>query len=305
MPDLGTLLEREMDEIRPAGYTIVDVARRRERRSRNRRIGTAVVAFAIAGAAIVGVLEAFVLAPSRTPASGNQSPSPSSTSSSVRVLAPSDCPDFSCEGPLEPGGQYRATYYDTTIAFEIFSPGWMWSYTGNFVIGPTSPTPPGSDGIYVGPTVPTPGSDGIYFLTDPAIASQNCKDSAQRGVGRSVDDLVAWIEAAPGLAVSEPTQVRIGGLDGVQLDLQLDPAWKKTCFYSDGQPVHPLVFSGADIGGYNWPIGPGQSMRWYILDSDQGVIIVDIEDNPGGLSHDDLLQTGIGIVDSMTFSPTS
>jgi hypothetical protein len=292
MSDLGTLLEREMEEIRPAGYTIADVARRRERRSRNRRIGTAVVALAIAGAAIVGVLEAFVLAPSRTPTSGNQHPSPSgSTSSSLHVL--SDCLDFSCEGPLEPGGQYRAIYYDTTIAFEIFSPGWIWKYTGNFVID--------ADPAHQGPG----DSDGIYFLTDPAIASQNCKDSAEPGVGRSVDDLVAWLEVAPGLVVSEPTPVRVGGLDGVQLDLQMDPAWKKTCFYSDGQPVVPLVFSGADIGGYNWPIGPDQSMRWYILDSDQGVIIVDIEDNPGGLTHDDLLQTGIGIVDSMTFSPTS
>jgi hypothetical protein len=299
MSDLGTLLEREMEEIRPAGYSIADVARLRERRSRNQRIGTALVALAIAGAAAVGVLEAFGHAPSRTPTSHGNHPSPSgSTSSSLHIL--SDCPDFSCEGPLEPGGQYRATYYDTTIAFQIFSPGWMWSYTGNFVIAPTSPSPPG-----IGPASPIPpGSDGIYFLTDPAVASQNCKDSAERGVGTSVDDLVAWLESAPGLAVSEPTPVRVGGLDGVQLDLQMDPAWTKSCFYSDGQPVHPLVFSGADIGGYNWPIGPGQSMRWYILDSDQGVIIVDIEDNPGGLTHDDLLQTAIGIVDSMTFSPT-
>jgi hypothetical protein len=293
MSDLGTLLEREMDEIRPAGYTIADVARRRERRSRNRRIGTAVVAFAIAGAAIVGVLEAFVLAPSKTPASGNQPPSPSgSASSSVHVLAPSGCPDFSCEGPLEPG-QYRATYYDTTIAFVISSPGWNWTYSGNFTLD----ADPAHKGLG--------DSDGIYFLTDPSIASQDCRNDAERGVGKSVDDLVAWVEAAPSLAVSEPTPVRVGGLDGVQLDLRMDPAWKRSCFYANGMPVAPLVFSGADIGGYNWPIGPGQSMRWYILDSDQGVIIVDIENNPGGLSRDDLFRTGDRIVDSMTFSPTS
>jgi hypothetical protein len=34
-----------------------------------------------------------------------------------------------------------------------------------------------------------------------------------------VDDLVAWLKAAPGLAVGEPTPVTVGGLDGVQLDL--------------------------------------------------------------------------------------
>jgi hypothetical protein len=205
MSDLGTLLEREMEEIRPAGYTISDVARRRERRSRNRRIGTAVVAFAIAGAAVVGVLEAFEHAPSKTPTSHGNEPH----SSSLHVL--SDCLDFSCEGPLEPGGQYRATYYDTTIAFEISSPGWIWKYTGNFEID----ADPAHQGLG--------DSDGIYFLTDPAIAAQNCKESAEPGVGRSVDDLVAWVVAAPGLAVSEPTSVRVGGLDGVQLDLQMDP----------------------------------------------------------------------------------
>ncbi|MDP9331660.1 MAG: hypothetical protein M3P11_13630 [Actinomycetota bacterium] len=59
MPDLGSLLEREMQEIRPADYTIGDVARRRDRRRRNQRIGTAVLAFAIAGAAIGGLLQAF------------------------------------------------------------------------------------------------------------------------------------------------------------------------------------------------------------------------------------------------------
>ena len=48
MPDLGSLLEREMQEIRPADFTISDVARRRDRRSRNRRFGTATVALAIA-----------------------------------------------------------------------------------------------------------------------------------------------------------------------------------------------------------------------------------------------------------------
>jgi hypothetical protein len=43
-------------------------------------------------------------------------------------------------------------------------------------------------------------------------------------------------------------------------------------------------------------------MRWHVLDSDQGVIIVDIESNPGGLSCDNLLRAGHEIVDSLAFS---
>ena len=88
----------------------------------------------------------------------------------------------------------------------------------------------------------------------------------------------------------------------MQLDLKFDPQWKRTCFYSDPMPVVPLIFRGSDIGGYNWAIIPDQFMRWYILESDDGVIIVDIEDGPGGASRQELLKTGTEIVDSLAFS---
>lgn len=293
MPDLGPLLERELQEIRPAEYTIADVARRRERRSRNRRVGASAVALVIVIASIGGFILAFRHVPSTVPGHLVSATPSVSTATGVRTLEESDCPDYSCQGPLEPGG-YRATYYDTDIAFEITSPGWTWDYSGNFVIeaapaeGPYSP-------------------DGIYFFLDPTIASQDCQDASEPGVGRSADAIAAWLEAAPGLAVSDPEPVTVGGLRGVRLDIRLDPSWKKPCFYSDGQPTVPLIFSGADIGGYNWSIsGPEPAIwRWYILDSDQGAIIVDIEDHPGGVSRDDLIRTGTGIVHSLVFSPKS
>jgi TolB protein len=56
MPDLRSLLEREMQDIRPAEYSIGDVAHRRDRRRRNQRLGTAAVALVIAVAAIGGLL---------------------------------------------------------------------------------------------------------------------------------------------------------------------------------------------------------------------------------------------------------
>jgi TolB protein len=59
MPDFGSLLEREMQEIRPADYTIGDVARLRDRRRRNQRLRTATVALIIALAATGTLLKAF------------------------------------------------------------------------------------------------------------------------------------------------------------------------------------------------------------------------------------------------------
>jgi hypothetical protein len=73
MPDLRSLLEREMQEIRPADYTIGDVAHRRDRRRRSHRIGTAVFALVISGAAVAGLLRRSVTSdrtyrPSQSPA---------------------------------------------------------------------------------------------------------------------------------------------------------------------------------------------------------------------------------------------
>jgi Tol biopolymer transport system component len=68
MPDLGTLLEREMEEIRPAGYTIDDVARRRTRRRRQQRIGAAILALVIAAVTIGGLLQVIGHSRSNVPA---------------------------------------------------------------------------------------------------------------------------------------------------------------------------------------------------------------------------------------------
>ncbi len=59
MPELGTDLRRAMQQIRPPVYSIVDVARRRNRRRRNQRIGSALLALTIAAAAVGLVVRAF------------------------------------------------------------------------------------------------------------------------------------------------------------------------------------------------------------------------------------------------------
>ena len=211
----------------------------------------------------------------------------SSPSPEVNIL--DDCPTLPCDGPLEPG-DYRWTYSDPTIDFTIPSPGWTWSYSGGF-------------GIVTGEKVEGMDiTDGIYFLHDPTIATRDCEDSSEPGIGRSVGDLVAWFETAPGLVVSEPAPVTVGGFEGMQLDIEIDPEWKRPCFFSDGVPAVPLIFNGAEVGGYQWTIVPDQSLRWSILDSEDGVIIVGLAEDPGDLPHEEFLQTGGEIVDSLVFS---
>jgi hypothetical protein len=216
-----------------------------------------------------------------------------SVATDVQIL--DDCPELPCEGPLEPG-KYRWTFSDPTIDFTIPSPGWTWLFGGGglHLIADETP-PPTHQGLYL--------PDGIYLMHDPTIASRDCGESSEPGVGRSVSDLVDWLETGPGLVVSEPTPATVGGFEGTQLDIEIDPEWKRTCPFSERLPAVPLIFNGAaPLGGYHLVVVPGQSLRWFILDSGSGVIIVNLEDDPGGLPHDELMSTGGDIVDSLVFS---
>ena len=219
-----------------------------------------------------------------------------SIATEVRIL--NECPELPCQGPLEPG-KYRWTFSDPTIDFTIPSPGWTWRFGGGgFELIADETPPPPHQSLFV--------PDGIYLMHDPTIASRDCEEASEPGVGRSVSDLVGWFETRPGLIVSEPTPVTVGGVEGMQLDMKIDPEWKRTCFFSEDLPAVPLVFNGsAPLGGYHWAIVPEQSLRWFILDSEDGVFIVNLEDDPGGVPHDELLQTGGEIVGSMVFSATS
>ena len=242
----------------------------------------------------LGTLAVLVLA-ACTQTESQPSATPSDPrSSSVQVLAETDCLELPCQGPLEPG-EYRSTLFDPTIEFEVRSSGWTWEYFGTFRSGNFRLVADESHNLPY-------NSDGIYFLLDPAIASRDCEERAEPRVGRSAHDLAAAIESTPGLTTSEAKPVTVGGLDGIQLDFRVDPTWKKTCAFSEGLPVVPLLFRKADIGAYHWTILPDMSMRWYILNSGEGAIIVDIEDGPSGLSRDDLFRAGGEIVDSLVFS---
>jgi hypothetical protein len=56
------------------------------------------------------------------------------------------------------------------------------------------------------------------------------------------------------------------------------------------------------MGAYHLAMVPDVSMRWYVLHTDDGALIIDIDDGPDNLSHQDLLATGTEIVESFAFS---
>jgi quinol monooxygenase YgiN len=79
--------------------------------------------------------------------------------------------------------------------------------------------------------------------------------------------------------------------------IRLADGWKKTCFYSQGSPVVPLVRGVGDSSGLDTPIGPGFTMRLYLLDHSGVTLAIELGDNSGG-KHVDAYSA---IVDQLQF----
>lgn len=72
MTDYRSVLERDLSRVGSPEFDLGDVARRRNRKQRNRRIGTAALALAIAAVSIAGVVRAFHFASAPQPADESQ-----------------------------------------------------------------------------------------------------------------------------------------------------------------------------------------------------------------------------------------
>lgn len=144
-------------------------------------------------------------------------------------------------------------------------------------------------------------SEGIYVFRDPKPASQDatCPETAQPLVGGTSRDLVAWIRALPGLVVSDPAPVTIGGLSGETIDVGIVNGWTTSCPFANGLPTVPL-FVGAN-GDYRWVIAGTERLRLAVLDAPGGTVVVDI-DSFDGQNVDGLLAAADPIVKSFSFA---
>jgi hypothetical protein len=208
--------------------------------------------------------------------------------------------DNDCIGPLEQG-RYSSVFVDP---FVIGPQGWVprfdavsyevpdgWSNTADW------------PGFYDLKRRADPDGTGVYVVVDVVATSSapDCPAEPDPSVGRSVDELVAWLTALPGVVASEPVPVTIGGLDGYRLDLSMDPAWTATCPFSQGQPTRP-IFTDASAGDFHWALGPGTKERNYLLNSADGrALLIDIEAQDGG-TFESLVDEATGVVESMVFT---
>jgi hypothetical protein len=230
-------------------------------------LATLVIVIAVA-ALVVGVLAVGILpglsTPKASPTAAPGSPGPAAL----------------------PAGTYASQVFKPTVTFTL-PDGWM--------VGADS-TP------YFQLLPVTSDVVGIHLFRDAKAASQDpsCPDTPAAGVGSSAKELVEWIRGRPGLVVTEPTPVTVGGLSGQRIDVSIKDGWTASCPFAGGAATVPLLVEGG--GGYRWVVAGNERLRLDILDGPGGgTVIVDVDAFDGTLM-DQLLTLATPIVESFSFA---
>lgn len=202
----------------------------------------------------------------------------------TKTLTPTQCPNPHggvCLGTLV-AGTYKTSSFDPRITYTV-PDGWLnlEDLPGNFLLQMTDDV----------------RCLGIY---QNVRAPAECAEAWTEGVGGTVEDLVGWYRAHPGLTTTEPENVNVGGLSGVFLDISLDPSWDVTCPYSEGQPVVPFII-GNGTSELHHVILPGFKERIYLLEWNGGNVAIEV--GPEGNSLDEYLIEVLPIIESLSFGP--
>lgn len=280
-------LERALDEWLADGpmaasdrvlVTVSDrIARQRQRPAwrlrswRDHPVSTPLrLAAALAAVIVIGVVGFSVLRPAGGSIGGpspipSPTPTPTSTSTPVPSVEASQSEsalcapaDPACRGPLA-AGRHSTNMLLIPLSFEV-PEGWRKEFEveGGLNLGwPTGP------------------DDYINIWPDPVIANQQvCQRGVEPGLGRTVEDHVAWLTAHPGLTATTPEPASVGGLTGQTLDIQKEPDWTGEC----GDMVTLWAHQGTIEDAFWWDITDSPRLRLFILDAGDGhTVLIDIQ----------------------------
>lgn len=188
--------------------------------------------------------------------------------------------------PALPAGTYTSTAFQPPVTFTVSDGWWKPSDRADYL----SLQPVTSDLV------------GIHLFRDPLPASQDpaCPTTAEPGVATTSLALAAWIRGLPGLVVSNPRLVEVGGLRGTEIDVAIRSDWTASCPFANGLPTVPL-FVGAD-GNLRWVVAGSERLRLSLLDvPGGGTVVVDIDAFDGSL-WEELLAAATPIVRSFAFA---
>jgi len=143
----------------------------------------------------------------------------------------------------------------------------------------------------------------------PHSQSEPCAEAVEPDVGRTPSAIAEWLATLPGLAVTAPAPITVGGLSGVMLDVSLAPGWTLTCPSSRGAPlVSAFTVAGLNAGEIDfllaerdWSLAGDERARFILLDrgNDQALLI-DVE-APDEATWDSLVLEAMPIIETFEF----
>jgi hypothetical protein len=286
---LRTGLRRIADEVNPdieRGYQRATSIRPPSPIRRAGRI-VAYAAAALLGIAVIGVgasslVDRFGTSPS--PGASAESAPPSAD-----VCVDPELP--TCAGPLEPGA-HRSRLFIPPVDYIIpLDSPVAWDNPedrpGTFTLHPAGPE-----------------TDAIFFFRDVRVLTEGCDPHFDESVGNTAVAIRDWMQANPGLIVTNVRPSTHGGLRGVMLDLAASGTYTTVCpndlgTYPEGLPILPL-FAGAGSGDVTWFIGGDERIRLYLLDMPGGGNVV-IGIDAIHTDFETLLEITQRVLDGITF----
>jgi len=185
--------------------------------------------------------------------------SPAAIESSSEATRP-PCPNPEgqfCLGRLD-AGTYSTVQFEPAISYTVTA-GWsnFEDMAGNFLLVPPTGNLKGVDG----------GTSDFIGVYRSVVAHANaCPSTPAPGVGTTPAAIMKWLQRDPALRTTPPQPVTVGGLPGFVTTLRIAPSWKRTCPYSHGLALAPLIV-GSSSTFLDHNLIPGQATRLYLLDS--------------------------------------
>jgi hypothetical protein len=146
------------------------------------------------------------------------------------------------------------------------------------------------------------GSAGLRLISNAYASDQDAPCNLNQGaggIGQTPQELADWLTTLPGLVVSAPTEVSIGGLSGIMVDLSMAADWTPTC----DSGIYTFSLSSPEGGDWSDRLriaGTGKQ-RYILLDRGDGSsLVIDIEAPAAG--WDAFLTEVQPVIDGLEFT---
>jgi hypothetical protein len=181
-----------------------------------------------------------------------------------------------CLGVLA-AGTYTTTKFRPTLTYTV--PGGWTNFEdlpGNFLLVPPDGT---LDGVDAG----TSDYIGVYNSAAPL---KGCAPGPNTAIETTPAAIAAELSRNPGLDVTSPRPVTVGGLSGVVLDMKLKAGFQGGCDQGSGKTVVPIL-TGTYQASFEHAVVDGVTLRMYLLTRGPLTLGVEVDDVAGGLGLDD------------------